>query len=164
MAAPCAPLHCVRGPVRTGGHGRPLNRIFRLHRVSDVVIFDGVCNLCAHSVQFILNHESGPILRFVPLQSSAGARMMREFGFSPDDAKSFVLVSGGKSYVKSDAAIRVAGYLHGVWRLMGALRFLPRPVRDYAYDVVARNRYRWFGRTESCMVPTPELRARFVQE
>ena len=132
--------------------------------MSDVLIFDGVCNLCAHSVKFILNHESEPVLRFVPLQSSAGARLMREFGFSTDDAKTFVLVSGGRSYVKSDAAIRVAGYLRGIWRVLGVIRIFPRPVRDWAYDVVARNRYRWFGRTESCMVPTADLRARFIQE
>ncbi|QJR13767.1 hypothetical protein DSM104440_00557 [Usitatibacter palustris] len=123
-----------------------------------------MCNLCAHSVKFILAHESAPTLRFVALQSPAGARLMREFGFSPEDAKTFVLVAGGRSYVKSDAAIRVAGYLRGIWRGLAAVRILPRPVRDWAYDIVARNRYRWFGRTESCMVPTPELRARFIQE
>ena len=132
--------------------------------MTDVVIFDGVCNLCAHSVKFILAHESEPKLRFVPLQSAAGARMMREYGFSPDDVKTFVLVSDGKPHVKSDAAIHVAAYLRGVWRLLGAIRAVPRPVRDWGYDVVARNRYRWFGRTESCMVPTPDIRARFIQE
>ncbi|WP_212758186.1 DCC1-like thiol-disulfide oxidoreductase family protein [Usitatibacter palustris] len=115
-------------------------------------------------MKFILAHESAPTLRFVALQSPAGARLMREFGFSPEDAKTFVLVAGGRSYVKSDAAIRVAGYLRGIWRGLAAVRILPRPVRDWAYDIVARNRYRWFGRTESCMVPTPELRARFIQE
>ena len=132
--------------------------------MSDVVIFDGVCNLCAHSVKFILSHESSPTLRFVALQSGAGTQLMREFGFSPEDAKTFVLVAGGQPYVKSDAAIRIASYLRGGWRLLGALRIVPRPIRDWAYDVVARNRYRWFGRAESCMVPTPELRARFIQE
>ena len=132
--------------------------------MSDVVIFDGVCNLCAHSVKFILNHESAPTLRFVPLQSVAGKKLMREFGFSPEDAKTFVLVAGGQPYVKSDAAIRVVAYLRGGWKLLGTLRILPRPIRDWAYDLVARNRYRWFGRAESCMVPTPELRARFIQE
>jgi predicted DCC family thiol-disulfide oxidoreductase YuxK len=123
-----------------------------------------VCNLCAHSVKFILNHEAEPRLRFVPLQSPAGARLMRQFGFSPEDAKTFVLVSDGKSYVKSDAAIRIAGYLRGAWRLLRIVGVFPRPIRDWAYDVIARNRYRWFGRADSCMVPTPELRARFIQE
>ena len=132
--------------------------------MSDVVIFDGVCNLCAHSVKFILNHEAEPKLRFVAMQSPAGARMMREFGFSPEDAKTFVLVADGRPHVKSDAAVRVARYLRGAWKLLGVVRVLPRPIRDWAYDVVARNRYRWFGRAESCMVPTAEIRARFIQE
>jgi predicted DCC family thiol-disulfide oxidoreductase YuxK len=132
--------------------------------LDDVVIFDGVCNLCAHSVKFILDHESGQVLRFTPLQSPAGARLMRELGFEPVDAKTFVLIADGKAYVKSDAAIRVSRYLGGAWRLLGATRIIPRPIRNWAYDIVARNRYRWFGRFETCMVPTPELRARFIQE
>ena len=132
--------------------------------MSDVVIFDGVCNLCAHSVKFILNHEAEPKLRFVSLQSPAGARLMREFGLSPEDAKSFVLVADGRLHVKSDAAVRVSRYLRGAWKLLGVVRVLPRPIRDWVYDVVARNRYRWFGRAESCMVPTAEIRARFIQE
>lgn len=130
----------------------------------DIMIFDGVCHLCTRSVKFILDHESEPTLRFVPLQSPAGARMMREFGLSPDDARTFVLVLDGKPYVKSDAAIRVARYLKRPWRLLGGIRVLPRAFRDWAYDVVARNRYRWFGKADSCIVPTPELRARFMLE
>jgi predicted DCC family thiol-disulfide oxidoreductase YuxK len=98
------------------------------------------------------------------LQSPAGARMLRDFGFSPEDAKTFVLVVDGKPYVKSDAAIRVARYLRGGWRALGLIRVVPRSVRDWAYDAVARNRYRWFGRAEACMVPTPETRARFLRE
>lgn len=128
------------------------------------MIFDGVCNLCAHSVRFILDHEADQTLRFTPLQSRAGARLMRELGFDPEDARTFVLIADGKAYVKSDAAIRVSRYFRGRWSLLGAIRIIPRPIRDWAYDVVARNRYRWFGRFDTCMVPTPELRARFVEE
>jgi predicted DCC family thiol-disulfide oxidoreductase YuxK len=132
--------------------------------LDNVVIFDGVCNLCAHSVRFILAHESGPVLRFTPLQSPAGARLMRDFGFDPADVKTFVLVAAGRAHVKSDAAIQISRHLRGAWKLLGAIRVIPRPVRDWAYDVVARNRYRWFGRFDTCMVPTPELRARFIEE
>jgi predicted DCC family thiol-disulfide oxidoreductase YuxK len=131
---------------------------------SDLMIFDGVCHFCTRSVKFILDHESEPTLRFVPLQSPAGARMMRELGLAPEDARTFVLVVDGKPYVKSEAAIRVTRYLRRPWRLLGGSRVLPRVFRDWGYDVVARNRYRWFGRTESCMVPTPALRARFILE
>ncbi len=89
---------------------------------------------------------------------------MREHGFNPEDTKSFILIADGKVYARSDAAIRIARYFRGAWRLLGAVKIIPRPVRDWAYDIVARNRYRWFGRQESCMVPTPELRARFLTE
>ena len=89
---------------------------------------------------------------------------MRERGFDADDAKTFVLIADGKSYVRSEAAIRVSRYLGGGWKLLGAIKIVPRPIRDWAYDVVARNRYRWFGRFDTCMVPTPELRARFIRE
>ena len=132
--------------------------------MSDIVIFDGVCNLCVRSVKFIINHEADQSVRFTPLQSPAGARLLREFGFDPEDAKSFVLVADGKPYVKSDAAIRVARHLRGGWRLLGAIKIIPRPIRNWTYDVIARNRYRWFGRSEACMVPTPELLSRFVEE
>jgi predicted DCC family thiol-disulfide oxidoreductase YuxK len=131
--------------------------------MSAVVIFDGVCNLCAASVRFVLRHEAEPQLLFTPLQSPAGARLMREHGFSPDDVKTFVLVVDGKAYAKSDAAIRVTQYFRGPWKLMGLMRIVPRPLRDWGYDLVARNRYRWFGRVDECMVPTPELRARFIE-
>ena len=89
---------------------------------------------------------------------------MREFGFSPEDAKTFVLVAGGQSFVKSEAAIRVSRYLRKPWNLLGAVRIVPRFIRDWGYDIVARNRYRWFGRKDTCMVPTAELRARFIEE
>jgi predicted DCC family thiol-disulfide oxidoreductase YuxK len=130
--------------------------------MSDIIIFDGVCHLCARSVRFILAHEVRPALRFVPVQSPAGARIMREFGLSGEDAKTFVLVVDGRAYVRSEAAVRVARHLRFPWSLLGTIRVLPRAVRDLGYDVVARNRYRWFGRSESCMVPTPEVRARFI--
>jgi predicted DCC family thiol-disulfide oxidoreductase YuxK len=131
---------------------------------TDIMIFDGVCHLCTRSVKFILAHESAPTLRFVPVQSAAGARMMREFGLSAEDARTFVLVVDGKPYVRSEAAIRVARYLRPPWRALGGIRVLPRAFRDWGYDVVARNRYQWFGQAESCIVPTPELRARFILE
>jgi predicted DCC family thiol-disulfide oxidoreductase YuxK len=130
--------------------------------MSEIMIFDGVCHLCAHSVNFILAHESAPRLRFVPLQSPAGARLMREHGFSVEDAQTFVLVIDSESFVRSEAAIRVSRYLRNPWRQLGAIRVLPRALRDWAYDVVARNRYRWFGRADVCMVPTAEVRSRFI--
>jgi predicted DCC family thiol-disulfide oxidoreductase YuxK len=132
--------------------------------MNDLMIFDGVCHLCSRTVTFILAHEARPTLRFVPIQSPAGGRMMRDLGLFAEDAKTFVLVVEGRAYGRSEAAIRVARHLRFPWRLLGAIRALPRPFRVWAYDLVARNRYRWFGRAESCMVPTPELRARFIMD
>jgi predicted DCC family thiol-disulfide oxidoreductase YuxK len=132
----------------------------RQHR--DVVVFDGVCNLCSRSVRFIIAHEAVPHFEFAPVQSPAGQRLLKRFGFAPDDVKTFVLIAGGKAYVRSDAAIRIARHLRGAWKLTALVWILPRPLRDWLYDVIARNRYRWFGRTDVCMVPTPEVRSRFL--
>lgn len=134
------------------------------HQLDNVVMFDGVCNLCAHSVKFILDHEADQTLRFTPLQSPAGTRLMHDLGLDPEDASTFVLIADGKAYVKSDAAIRLSRYFRRAWKPLGIIKIIPRRIRDWAYDVVARKRYRWFGRLDSCMVPTAELRARFIEE
>lgn len=126
------------------------------------MLFDGVCRLCTGSVAFVLRHEKDQSLRFAPMQSAAGARLMQRFGVEPGQMKTFVVIADGRAYVRSDAAIRVARFLRGGWRLLGAVRFVPRPIRDRAYDVVARNRYRWFGRHEACLAPGPGLRGRFI--
>jgi predicted DCC family thiol-disulfide oxidoreductase YuxK len=115
-------------------------------------------------VQFILKHETAPRLKFASVQSAAGSRLMREFGFNPEDAKTFVLVESGRSYTKSEAAIRIASHLRMPWRLTGAIRIFPRALRDWGYDTVARNRYRWFGRRDVCMVPSQAIAARFLSE
>lgn len=128
----------------------------------NVVLYDGVCRLCTGSVAFVLRHEENQALRFATLQSAAGMRLMQEFGIDPTQMKTFVVIADGRAYVRSDAAIRVAHFLRGAWKLLGVVRIVPRSIRDYAYDVVARNRYRWFGRHDACIVPTPELRRRFI--
>lgn len=130
----------------------------------NLVVFDGLCNLCARSVSFILKHEDQPTLRFTPMQSQAGAQLMRELGVDPQDARTFVLIADHRAYVKSDAVVRIAAYLRGRWKLLALLRVIPRPLRDWAYDLIARNRYRWFGRRDACMVPGPELKARFIED
>jgi predicted DCC family thiol-disulfide oxidoreductase YuxK len=89
---------------------------------------------------------------------------MHDLGLDPEDAGTFVLIADGKAYVKSDAAIRLSRYFRPAWRSLGVIKIIPRQLRDWAYDVVARRRYRWFGRLDSCMVPTSELKARFIEE
>lgn len=127
-----------------------------------VVLFDGVCNLCNGSVQFIVRHDPAGRFRFASLQSEAGQALLLRHGMDPADLFSVVLVEGGRAYSRSDAALRIAGGLPGAWKAAGALRAVPRPLRDLVYGWVARNRYRWFGKQDACMIPTPELRARFL--
>ena len=132
--------------------------------MDNLIIFDGVCNLCTFSVRFILQHETAPILNFTPLQSAGGARLLQTYGFDPADAKTFVFIQDGRAYTRSEAALRVAKYLRWPWRALLIFRVIPRPLHDAVYDVIARNRYRWFGRKDVCMLPTPELKARFVED
>ena len=87
---------------------------------------------------------------------------MQELGLDPSDAETFVLIYDDEVFVKSDAAIKLSGYLQGGWKLLSLFRIIPRPIRDWAYGVLARNRYRWFGRYDQCMVPSEEIRDRFV--
>jgi predicted DCC family thiol-disulfide oxidoreductase YuxK len=132
--------------------------------MSAIVVFDGVCNFCEGAVNFILRHEAGAQLTFVPLQTSTGARMLRELGFDPEDAKTFVFVEDGKAYARSAAALRLARHLRWPLRALTALWIVPRPLRDYGYNLIAAHRYRWFGRKERCMIPTEGVRSRFVQD
>lgn len=123
-----------------------------------------VCVICAGSVRFLLQHEVKPELVFAPTQSATGKRLLHVLGFDPEDVRTFVLIEGAQAYVRSEALVRVAGYLRWPWRVFAAFRFMPRPMCDWAYDMVATHRYHLFGRSDSCMVPTPELRARFIQD
>lgn len=127
-----------------------------------VLLFDGVCNLCTGAVQFVIEHDRHERIRFASLQSGLGAVVRDRLGLPSDELDTVVLVEDGGAYTKSAAAIRVCELLGGPYRLATVGWLLPRRVRDRLYDVVAEHRYGWFGRTDQCMVPTPELRARFV--
>ena len=128
-----------------------------------IVLFDGVCNLCNGAVQFIISRDPEGRFAFASLQSAAGQARLRRLGLSTNEFDTFVLVEGGNAYTRSTAALRIARQLPGAWRLLYALMIVPRPVRDWVYGLVARNRYRLFGRRDSCMLPTPELKAKFLQ-
>ncbi len=129
-----------------------------------ILLFDGVCNLCSASVQFVIAHDRKNHFRFASLQSDAGKHVMKEHGIEvPDgDPSTMILVEGDRVYERSSAAIRIARLLGFPWSLAVLGLVMPRVVRDFFYGVVARNRYRWFGKKDVCMVPTPELRARFL--
>jgi predicted DCC family thiol-disulfide oxidoreductase YuxK len=127
-----------------------------------IVVFDGVCPFCSGAVRAILRHDRDRTIRFAPLQSPAGARLMRGRDLDPLDAETFLFVKGGRAYVRSDAAVEVARLLRFPWRGLAMLRWVPRPLREAVYRAVARNRYRWFGKRDACFVPRPEERRRFL--
>ena len=128
----------------------------------NLVLFDGVCNLCHASVQFMLRHDRRERFRFASIQSETGRKLLQAHKFDPDAASSFVLLTGGRVLLRSEAALEIARQFGGAWRLLGVFRFVPRSWRDGVYSRVARNRYRWFGRRESCLMPNDRLRERFL--
>jgi len=127
-----------------------------------LVLFDGVCNLCNASVSFIIERDPAARFRFAPMQSEAGGALLRRHGLSTLDLESMVLIEGGRCYTRSAAALRIARRLAWPWKLLCGLLAVPAPLRDALYNWVARNRYRWFGRSETCRLPTPELARRFL--
>jgi len=131
-------------------------------QASAVVLFDGVCNLCNGSVRFIIARDPAARLRFAALQSQAAQRLLVECGIRGPLPDSVALIEDGCVYTRSAAALRIARYLSFPWPLMWVLMPVPRALRDLIYDWIARHRYRWFGRRDACMIPTPELRARFL--
>lgn len=127
-----------------------------------IVLFDGVCNLCNGSVQLIIRHDPRARFRFASLQSPVGERLLGELGIDPKVIDSIIVVEDGRGYQESDAVLRIARGLGGPWKALGIFRLIPKLLRDRAYRLIARNRYRWFGKMEACWVPTPELRGRFL--
>ena len=129
---------------------------------SPILLFDGVCNLCNASVQWVIRRDPQGIFRFAPLQSETGQSLLRRSGLSSEHFDTVVLVDGDRIFPRSDAALEIARRIGGVWSLLAVFRRVPRPVRNAVYDWIARHRYRWFGKTEACMIPRPEWKKRFV--
>lgn len=127
-----------------------------------LVLFDGVCNFCNDRINFIIKHDRKNYFRFAPLQSETGKKVLRENGRDDQDPDTFILVENGKIYDRTTAALRIAKKLNGLWPLLYAFIIVPPFIRDVAYRIIAKNRYRWWGKKESCMIPTPEVRRKFV--
>lgn len=128
-----------------------------------IILFDGVCNLCNGSVQFVIKRDKKDRFRYAALQSEVGQQLVQERHIDTKEVDSIILIEPGVAYfTKSDAALEIAKDLGGVWRLMALFHWVPRSIRNFVYDFVARNRYKWFGKKEACMVPTPELQAKFL--
>ena len=129
-----------------------------------MILFDGVCNLCNRFVQFVIARDPSGVFQFATLQSPAALRLLASDSAPASLRDSVVLVEDSRVSTRSMAALRIARRLRFPWPLAYGLVVIPRPIRDALYDLVARRRYRWFGRRDTCMVPTPELRARFLTE
>jgi len=127
-----------------------------------IILFDGVCNVCNTYVQFVIKRDPKGYFKFASLQSAEGQALLAKHNM-PDDLDSIVLVEGDKVYTHSAAPLRVARKLHRLWPLCYGFIIVPAFIRDAVYKWVARNRYRWFGKKESCMMPTPDIRARFLE-
>ena len=127
-----------------------------------LILFDGVCNLCSGWVRFAIAHDPAGNLRFAPIQSPYGQDFLRRRGLPTDLFETFYLVDGDCVFVKSTGFLRMVGHLRWPWPLLRAARVVPRPVRDWLYDRVARNRYRLFGRRQTCLMPTADVAARFL--
>ena len=128
-----------------------------------ILLFDGVCNLCIGVVNFIIKRDTKEKFKFAALQSESGQTLLKRFGLSTHDFDSFIFISGEKYFIKSSAGLHVLKELGGVWILFYALIIFPRPLRDFIYAIVAKTRYRIFGKRDTCMIPTPEVKRRFLQ-
>lgn len=127
-----------------------------------ILLFDGVCNLCNGFVQFVIKRDAKSKFKFASLQSKTGQQYSKTFNLPTSDFTSFVFVENDKYYLKSSAALKVLSKLNGVWKLSLILFIFPKFLRDFVYDIIAKNRYKWFGKSESCLMPSPELQARFL--
>ncbi len=127
-----------------------------------IVLFDGICNFCSSSVLFIIKRDPGGYFRFTALQTESGKLIMKKFNVNLDKTDSIILIENNKVHYRSDAALRIARKLKGGWKLFYAAVIIPPFIRNFFYDFVARNRYRWFGKRDSCFVPDQALRERFI--
>ncbi len=128
-----------------------------------VLVFDGVCVLCSGFARFILERDRDFAFRFTTAQSPLGQALFRHYGLATDDFETNLVLADGRAYAKLDSVAIAGVRLGGLWRLLSVLRLVPRPIADWTYDRVARNRYRLFGRSEACMMPPPEWRERFIE-
>ncbi|MBU6159258.1 MAG: thiol-disulfide oxidoreductase DCC family protein [Bacteroidetes bacterium] len=129
---------------------------------TNLVLFDGVCNLCNHSVQLLLKIDSKKKLVFGSLQSEKAKSLLTDHGIDPNQMNSIVFLKEEKAYTESDAVLHICKTIGGVWQIAYLFILIPRFIRDALYRFIARHRYRWFGKRESCMLPSPELKNRFI--
>lgn len=128
-----------------------------------IILFDGVCNLCNGAIQFIIKRDKKDTFRYAALQSEIGEQLIAERAIDTAKVDSIILIEPGVAYfTKSDAALQISKGFGGLWKVLGIFTWIPKSFRDVIYDGIARNRYKWFGRKDACMIPTAELKAKFL--
>lgn len=128
-----------------------------------IILFDGVCNLCNRSIQFVIKRDTNDEFRFATLQSEIGQRLLQERNIDGSKIDSIILIDPGVAYyTKSTAALKIGQSFGGIWKILNVFNLIPSSLRDIVYDWVARNRYNWYGKKDACMIPTPALRAKFL--
>jgi len=128
-----------------------------------IILFDGVCNLCNNAITFVIKRDPKNRFMYAPLQSESGKKLANTHAIDTAQVDSIILVKEGRAYSKSSAALRIAQNLSGLWPLLTIFLIIPPFIRNWVYDYVAKNRYQWFGKKETCMIPTPELKGKFLE-
>lgn len=129
-----------------------------------VILFDGVCNFCNSAVNFVIKRGKKGIIKFAPLQSDEAVKLLAQYNLPAQGMQTFVFIENNQSFTRSTAALRVCRYLYFLWQLMYGFIIVPRFIRDGIYDWIAKNRYKWFGQKSKCLIPTPEVRSRFLND
>jgi predicted DCC family thiol-disulfide oxidoreductase YuxK len=127
-----------------------------------ILLFDGVCHFCDQAVQFVIRHDKKETYKFAALQSTTGQELLKTFHLPTTTFNSLLVVKGTNYYTKSTAVLEICHTLGGAWKLLALFKIVPRPIRDLFYDVIAKNRYKWFGKNDQCMIPGPDVRKRFL--
>ena len=129
---------------------------------TQIILFDGVCNFCNSSINFVIDHDPEKHFKFAPLQSEIGQSILTQFNKSTSDFDSVILLKNNQLYQKSEAALEITKHLSGFWKYLSVFKIFPTFFLNFFYDIIAKNRYRIFGKADSCRMPTPELRERFL--
>lgn len=128
-----------------------------------ILLFDGVCNICDYSVQFVIKHNKSESVHFAALQSSFGQEQLKKSDLPSSDLKSLIFIEDGDMYTRSTGALKLARHLNSPWKWAYIFIIIPRPIRDWFYNYIAAHRYQWFGEKDACMIPSKEVRERFIE-
>ena len=141
-----------------------MKSLIKISNEHPILLFDGVCNLCNGFVQFVIERDPEAQFKFAALQSEEGQELLQHFGLPQKELFSVILIENEKAYTRSTAALRMTMLLKSPWKIGYAFIILPKFIRDFFYKKIALNRYKWFGEKDSCMIPTPELKSRFLNQ